>query len=1828
MGPFTNIKKSRSFNAVQSSGNANFQQHVDADDKTISSLIHDVNEQTSEDLQETITALRQSIATHANANAETLEHFTTLQKAHDTLYSEHLSLQEQMDDAVELLKYLKEEKCSNESKIKKLSTEIGVLKESASGKVGVVVSSTIENLTKEKMELEEALKEMEEGRQDAMNNVEHYEIERKEMMDRLSEFGMDGTQEEGLTQKLALIYEQASSHKEQIRKLEEQSKQRGNLQNLLSQITEEKDKASESITKLQLEKDSLMKEQETMKSQLRSIQQQEEEISRLNVTLSDSLSAIAQLKRERNNSITPAEGHNELLLENESLKYKIQDLQDQIGNYSHSAAQKDEVHTQLEREMQERLAKRLAVQLHESKLAMESQIRKELEKEYQSSSSSAKNKSKSFHDAGVSAPQANGQGSGAIEMQLEIEKNLRMQLQQVKEERERWTKEQEEFQGKVLLSQQQLSQVRDGYKKKLDREKIRVKELESSVSDRESVIGKLSDEYRRAMDELDELQMRQSSIQETLKQKHGEEIQELQLSIDRLRNGQSGQDDKYNKLKKEMDTLKQKYHDNDEELQTTLSQLEQLNLENEEYVRKLEVFESSTDSSMKEGTGFEELQAEHSTLCTQHNELKQKYEGQKEELDTTLQQLEALNVENDDYLRKNVAFEMTIEAEKKSAVEIQKRVQSLDTDNNKLTLDLSKSEEERKKLEQSQLETKKLYSETETRLKASIEEMEQSQSVIKDSEAKQKVLEEERDKISAELNAGKEKLSSLAKQYETVTHEKEEHLSSVQALTKEIDELRSTIVSSEVAWQDRIDSKVNEISDSHKKAVQNYEEKIGALNSEIVQLKEAKSVIDGQNEENIGRIKELEEEKTKLNTKDSSQIMCIQELKQEKIQLEESVKQLERQLSSVADENEALITAQSDKVQALISEKDEVASACDTKVAVLTKERDELSGKITSLENEAEEYKLQTLDKIDLLSKDRDELLEKIVTYENASREMSASSQALQKEQESLREMLKQSDLAKQEVETKLSELSSTNCELKQEKIDLSTKIEQLKQSCAESLQIDEQKNELLSIELEQLKEVNSELTNEIATLITTEKESSASSQAEIDKLKIELDDAQDKCRVLEGGLEDLQLEKEDFETENEELASKLADLTSQAKTMLVRNEEMENQLDELAMEYDSRVSELESQLCDLHEKLEEGKSICDENEELEVLRQKHEKALETIVNLKTNIDEAQQNQDEKEVDLKRLMEVTLELRQVIDHLQSENDAAREIKYIVLDLKTKNMELTEIVRTSREQKKAAAEIIERLKTENENLTNNVRELHVSSANRQMVNYAEKETAVENQLVPFEAISSGDEKRIQEMDAELTHYKAIVDKMMSDRSIFTQRLSEMMDSAPLKRRNTDCDGQFKLDKDVSATLNTILQEKKGDSVAMLTSGPRPPFVSQGALLASSPASTQESHIDSDKAKAKIQNLTAENVDLAQRLGGAVAEKEFAMTTLSKIGSKMEELIERNKLLESIADLKSSYAIREGSVYSGASRGHSMISLIQDKSHGRAPLDPDEYVGNSRNQKSPSAHELDNTTTPTPLPQSNEPSLQLVETGRHDAGQSPYYGDANSAFGDSTIMSYEPPVKRLEPEQHVKGYLTADVSVEKRNFKAKNGVDDSKDSLVISGNSTSVYGESTCSSDLKTIKVPGGEYFGQMNSRGQKHGNGKILYDNGNEYDGQWKNNKRDGKGTTRYASGNVYIGMWKVGKRHGFGVFHIEKSGDIYRGNWSGGIKSGPGVYEYADGELDVSFYSNDIRVGDGVRWTADRCRASRLCDGKLIGLEGDFPVDDAMRLTKKLGFVV
>ncbi len=52
---------------------------------------------------------------------------------------------------------------------------------------------------------------------------------------------------------------------------------------------------------------------------------------------------------------------------------------------------------------------------------------------------------------------------------------------------------------------------------------------------------------------------------------------------------------------------------------------------------------------------------------------------------------------------------------------------------------------------------------------------------------------------------------------------------------------------------------------------------------------------------------------------------------------------------------------------------------------------------------------------------------------------------------------------------------------------------------------------------------------------------------------------------------------------------------------------------------------------------------------------------------------------------------------------------------------------------------------------------------------------------------------------------------------------------------------------------------------------------------------------------------------------------------------------------------------------------------------------------------------------------------------------------------------------------------------------------------------------------------------------------KKGDGKMIYNNGEEYKGNWINDKRKGKGIMKYNYGNeIYDGKWKNDMKNGKG----------------------------------------------------------------------------------------
>ena len=70
-----------------------------------------------------------------------------------------------------------------------------------------------------------------------------------------------------------------------------------------------------------------------------------------------------------------------------------------------------------------------------------------------------------------------------------------------------------------------------------------------------------------------------------------------------------------------------------------------------------------------------------------------------------------------------------------------------------------------------------------------------------------------------------------------------------------------------------------------------------------------------------------------------------------------------------------------------------------------------------------------------------------------------------------------------------------------------------------------------------------------------------------------------------------------------------------------------------------------------------------------------------------------------------------------------------------------------------------------------------------------------------------------------------------------------------------------------------------------------------------------------------------------------------------------------------------------------------------------------------------------------------------------------------------------------------------------------------------------------------------------------------GFGKIIYDNGQEYVGEFKNGVSHGYGQTMFRGGAVYIGEYNNGKRDGFGVFEW-KNGNRFIGKFKNGKEDG------------------------------------------------------------------
>jgi len=51
-----------------------------------------------------------------------------------------------------------------------------------------------------------------------------------------------------------------------------------------------------------------------------------------------------------------------------------------------------------------------------------------------------------------------------------------------------------------------------------------------------------------------------------------------------------------------------------------------------------------------------------------------------------------------------------------------------------------------------------------------------------------------------------------------------------------------------------------------------------------------------------------------------------------------------------------------------------------------------------------------------------------------------------------------------------------------------------------------------------------------------------------------------------------------------------------------------------------------------------------------------------------------------------------------------------------------------------------------------------------------------------------------------------------------------------------------------------------------------------------------------------------------------------------------------------------------------------------------------------------------------------------------------------------------------------------------------------------------------------------------------------GKGKLKWQDGRKYIGEFRDGKEEGEGTFKWPNGNKYIGQWKDGKMTGYALF--------------------------------------------------------------------------------------
>ncbi|TRY72177.1 hypothetical protein TCAL_09063 [Tigriopus californicus] len=145
---------------------------------------------------------------------------------------------------------------------------------------------------------------------------------------------------------------------------------------------------------------------------------------------------------------------------------------------------------------------------------------------------------------------------------------------------------------------------------------------------------------------------------------------------------------------------------------------------------------------------------------------------------------------------------------------------------------------------------------------------------------------------------------------------------------------------------------------------------------------------------------------------------------------------------------------------------------------------------------------------------------------------------------------------------------------------------------------------------------------------------------------------------------------------------------------------------------------------------------------------------------------------------------------------------------------------------------------------------------------------------------------------------------------------------------------------------------------------------------------------------------------------------------------------------------------------------------------------------------------------------------------------------------------------------------------------------------------------------------------GFYTGDVNEKGQRHGQGVLRWKNGDKHAGRFQDNlpngpgtyffkngvigdrfigeytngrRSNGNGTLLFSNGNSFEGRFENGVPNGHGVYQwndgSQHDGDRYEGEHKDGMRHGVGIYYWANGKRYEGEFANGKREGFGIMYT-------------------------------------